>query len=127
MFWFTNFTFSFHGIHLKKFKLIQLTFVWRAEESLVVTGFCSWWSAIKTIECLCPGTIGLIVAFGNLMFVLKTNTLSADTFSTETLHSLISVRWLEVVYNRATFFMFFQRFGVQFWFKCKTIQSLRSL
>ena len=33
---FSNFTFGFHGFHLKKLKLIQLIFNWRPEENLVV-------------------------------------------------------------------------------------------
>ena len=36
LFPFSNFTFGFHGFHLKKLKLIQLIFNWRPEENLVV-------------------------------------------------------------------------------------------
>ena len=53
LFSFSNFTFGFHGFHLKKLKLIQLIFD-------LVPGI--YWLTIKTIECLCLGTIGLIVA-----------------------------------------------------------------
>ena len=53
LFSFSNFTFGFHGFHLKKLKLIQLIFD-------LAPGI--YWLTIKTIECLCLGTIGLIVA-----------------------------------------------------------------
>ena len=52
------------------------------------------------------------------IFVLRTSNfrgqLSADSFSTEALYCLISVQWLEVVDERATFFSFFQRFRGKF-------------
>ena len=50
LFSFSNFTFGFHGFYLKKLKLIELNFELAPGRT------------IKTIECLCLGTIGLIVA-----------------------------------------------------------------
>ena len=54
---FSNFTFDFNGFHLKKLIIIQNDFdLARGRKKFVLN------NEIKTIECLCFGPIGLILA-----------------------------------------------------------------
>ena len=91
---------------------------WREEENSVVdnkgnrvfrnyqSDSCPWKFAVLKISIF-----ALEASLLGQMFVLRTSNfrgqLSADSFSTEALYCLISVQWLEVVYERATFFSFF--------------------